>query len=516
MAAPNSLQTPLLEHVEAPTAELNVPAQEPAPADVDAEAACEQERDERAHAAMYARFTEPQKRLILALVSFAGLTQMFVTGSFITSIPAVAREFESTPALINLAVSASIITGAFGMLVFSTYSAWYGRRPIFLTMLPILILGSIGTAAAHSVPSLVAWRIVQAFGASGGFSVGAGVIADVFPLEQRGRATGIFFSFAFLGPALAPFVGGAVAHYASWRIMQLSIGAASLIALILFAIFFPETSQPHSRGIDKLRAEGHGSSERSPLLGDCTEDEDGQEKEKFKWVWLNPFGFLGLLRGPNVMAVVICATVILMAEHLLLNPLAYTLGARYGISNEGLIGLCFLPSGVGNIIGAPIAGRLSDIIIIRARAKRGTWVPEDRLRASVPGVAALVPISLLGFGLTIRFIPGTAGLVVCLVLLFIHGVGIDYSLTPMSAYLVDILHSQSAQITAASACVRQLIIGVATSAFIPAIERIGVWWTNAIVAGLIWCSLVLYLATIRFGDRMRAWVDVGYSTAANN
>ncbi|KZV62756.1 MFS general substrate transporter [Peniophora sp. CONT] len=512
MNVQRALQTPLLEHVEEPTTELNVPAQEPAPAVVDPEAARVQEQAERAHAAVYARFTEPQKRMILALVTFAGLTQMFVTSSFVTSIPAVAREFGSTPALINLAVSASIITTAFGMLVFSTYSAWYGRRPIFLTMLPILIIGSIGAAAARSVTTLVAWRVVQAFGASGGFAVGAGVIADVFPLEQRGRATGIFYSFAFLGPALAPFVGGAVAYYASWRIMQLSLGIASLIALILFAIFFPETSQPHSRGIDKLRAEGHDASERSPLLGERVENGE----EKFKWVWLNPFGFLNLLRSPNVLAVVFTSTFVLMAEHTLLNPLAYTLGARYGIENEGLIGLCFLPSGVGNILGAPLAGRLSDIIVVRARAKRGSWVPEDRLRASVLGVAVLVPVSLLAFGLTIKFLPGTAGLVVCLVLLFLHGVGVDYALTPMSAYLVDILHSQSAQVVAAASCVRQLIIGLAITGVLPAIEHIGVVWTNAIVAGLIWCSLVSYLATIRYGDRMRAWIDVGYSDASNN
>ena len=66
----------------------------------------------------------------------------------------------------------------------------------------------------------------------------------------------------------------------------------------------------------------------------------------------------------------------------------------------------------------------------------------------------------------------------------------DYALTPMSAYLVDILHSQSAQVTAAAACVRQLMVSIATAGFIPAIEHIGVLWANAIVAGLIWCSLV--------------------------
>ncbi|KZV62748.1 MFS general substrate transporter [Peniophora sp. CONT] len=195
---PSVLQTPLLEHVEEPTTEFNVPTQGPALADVDSEGARVQEQAERAHAAVYARFTEPQKRVILALVTFAGLTQMLVTSSFVTSIPAVAREFGSMPALINLAVSASIITTAFGMFVFSTYRAWYSRRPIFLAMLPILIVGSIAAAAARSVTTLVAWRIVRAFGASGGFVVGAGAIVDVFPLEQRGRAIGIFYSVRIL------------------------------------------------------------------------------------------------------------------------------------------------------------------------------------------------------------------------------------------------------------------------------------------------------------------------------
>ena len=110
MAASSTPQKPLLEHVEAPSAEVNAPTREPAPADEDLEGAREEEQAERAHAAVYARFSDRQKRVILALVSFAGLTQsarssvllrinahsptVFVSSSFITSIPAVAREVE--------------------------------------------------------------------------------------------------------------------------------------------------------------------------------------------------------------------------------------------------------------------------------------------------------------------------------------------------------------------------------------------------------------------------------------
>ena len=53
-------------------------------------------------------------------------------------------------------------------------------------------MGSIGVANSHSVPTLMFWRVVQAFGASSGMSIGAGVIGDIYRLEERGYAMGVF------------------------------------------------------------------------------------------------------------------------------------------------------------------------------------------------------------------------------------------------------------------------------------------------------------------------------------
>jgi len=54
------------------------------------------------------------------------------------------------------------------------------------------------------------------------------------------------------------------------------------------ALYFwlPETSQPNTLGIDKL-----------------LEGEENGEKG-WRWVWLNPFHDLALLRSPNILAVV--------------------------------------------------------------------------------------------------------------------------------------------------------------------------------------------------------------------
>lgn len=75
-----------------------------------------------------------------------------------------------------------------------------GRRFVYLRSFPCLCIGSIGVASSHSVPELLSWRVIQALGSSSAMSVGAAVVGDVYRLEERGTAMGIFMgvSIAFL------------------------------------------------------------------------------------------------------------------------------------------------------------------------------------------------------------------------------------------------------------------------------------------------------------------------------
>jgi len=124
-------------------------------------------------------------------------------------------------------------------------------------------------------------------------------------------------------------------------------------------------------------------------------------------------------------------------------------------------------------VGAPLSGWISDKIVIRYKKLRGYWFPEDRLRACL--FSFYLPITVLASGLITRYIPGTFGLVLNLVCFFINGIGVsafllaevicspwlindwllflpckcDIALTPCGAYVVDVLHSNSAEVTAA-------------------------------------------------------------------
>lgn len=96
--------------------------------------------------------------------------------------------------------------------------------------------------------------------------------------------------------------------------------------MLLIYLSFPETSHPGTLGIDKLIHR--------------------------RWInitLVNPLSSLWLLQSPNLFAGMIAQALVLLTDYVLLVPMAYTIGARYGITNEAIIGACFLPNGLGNL-----------------------------------------------------------------------------------------------------------------------------------------------------------------------
>jgi len=240
----------------------------------------------------------------------------------------------------------------------------------------------------------------------------------------------------------------------------------------------------------------------------------GKIHPKWRPVILNPAAQLLYLRSPNILAVGFVGYVVLLTDFSLLLSFAYTAGKRYGIENEAVLGLCFLPLGAGNAVGAPLSGWISDKIVIRYKKKRGFWYPEDRLRACL--FSFYLPVTVLAPSVITRYIPGRLGLALNLVCLFINGVGTDVALTPCGAYVVDILHSNSAEVTAAVNAFRSVILAVSTAMLLPMINSYGHIFTSSIISVLALVSFGIAYLTIIYGEYLRNLVDIGYSTADNN
>ncbi|KAL4075244.1 major facilitator superfamily domain-containing protein [Scleroderma yunnanense] len=443
---------------------------------------------------VYSRFRTSQKRVIVLLVSFAALVPSFVSGSFVPSIPQIAKDFQVSGAAVSLAVSLSVFASAIGGLVWSAYSSFYGRRPTYLWGMPLMAIGSFGTAISTDLPSLLFWRFVQALGCSGGMPIGAAVIGDIYQVEERGSAMGSFFGASLFGLAIAPLTGGIAAEYWTWRGFQMALGVWGLVQMSLMHLLLPETTHPNTRGIEQCK-------------------EKGSIK---RLVSVNPFGSLELLKSPNLLMVMMANTLALITDLVLLIPLSYTIGVRYNIKNDALIGACFLPNGLGNFVGAYIAGRLSDTMVKKWKKKRdGVWYPEDRLQGVYIGAFFLVPLSVGLVGLVATCIDSPIGLSICLMCLFTNGVGVDMVLTPIGSYAVDLMGSRGAEAIAAICALRSLLLAPLSALILPSVDVIGIAATNGIAALLAIIGYFCIWLTIRYGDRMRAYVNVGYAKTAD-
>src|SRR6187402_2697145 len=72
-------------------------------------------------------------------------------------------------------------------VVFGKLSDLYGRKPIMLAGIAIFIVGLLFGGLAWSMPSLIAFRVLQGAGAGAVQPVALTVVADLFPARERGK-----------------------------------------------------------------------------------------------------------------------------------------------------------------------------------------------------------------------------------------------------------------------------------------------------------------------------------------
>jgi MFS family permease len=92
-----------------------------------------------------------------------------------------------------------------------------GRVPVLLGSLLVFAVGSIITAAAYDLPSIVSGRLIQGIGGGGLVPPTLALVADLWPPERRGLPLGIVGAVQELGSVLGPLYGAVVLAVGSWR-----------------------------------------------------------------------------------------------------------------------------------------------------------------------------------------------------------------------------------------------------------------------------------------------------------
>ncbi|MFF3210958.1 MFS transporter [Streptomyces sp. NPDC002886] len=127
----------------------------------------------------------------------------------------------------------------------------FGRRRVFRCGLVVFALASLACALAPSLGLLVAARAVQGVGASMLSPVALAIVVNAMPdPRERARAIGIWASVFGLSMAAGPVIGGALIAAFGWRSVFWINAPVVAGALVLVAVFVPESRGQRARRLD--------------------------------------------------------------------------------------------------------------------------------------------------------------------------------------------------------------------------------------------------------------------------
>ncbi|KAH8601673.1 major facilitator superfamily domain-containing protein [Bisporella sp. PMI_857] len=162
--------------------------------------------------------------------------------------PILAAGFTDVALTYNVTTSrVALTTGLYmmGMGVGSVFASptaiLFGKRPVYLTGVILLIASSIWCASSPHYISLLMARIIQGISVSPVECLPSATIADIYFLHERAFRIGIYTLLLLGGKNLVPLVSAAVMESLSWRWVFWIVAITAGFCAILLFLFVPET-----------------------------------------------------------------------------------------------------------------------------------------------------------------------------------------------------------------------------------------------------------------------------------
>jgi len=186
--------------------------------------------------------------ILSTLLSFASLS----TDMYMPAMPAIAADLHADAGRVSLTVSTFLVGFSIGQLFWGPLSDRIGRRLPVAIGLMFFMAGSVGCAMSGSIGHMLAWRVVQAFGACSGPVLGRAMVRDLYARDQAARMLSTLMLIMGAAPLLGPLFGGEVLRFTSWRVLFWLLAVVALLTLGTLH-WLPETLPPERRSRESAR-----------------------------------------------------------------------------------------------------------------------------------------------------------------------------------------------------------------------------------------------------------------------
>ncbi|KAH7136729.1 major facilitator superfamily domain-containing protein [Dactylonectria estremocensis] len=441
----------------------------------------------------------PERRKWINIGALSLMTLLTPLGSsmFAPGVPDIMVEFKS--ANVNLAtflVSVYVLGFAFGPLIAAPLSEIYGRALIFNIGNVLFVIFTVATALSQNMGMMIAFRFLMGFVGSTPITNGSGTISDMFPIEQRGKAMAVWAMGPLLGPCIGPVAGGFMIQDVGWRWVFWVIAIAAGILTVVCYFVVTESYHPTllQWKTNRMKKET-GNKDLYSVL----DVKQISTKTKFEHAIVRPMKML--FTHPPVFAISLYIAVVYGVLYLMFSTFTFVFAQQYGFGT-GIIGLSYIPTGVGMLMGTVTFGIITDIIIKKKLATGEATTPEDRVPIwlTVPCGLTIV-VSLFWYGWAAE---SNTHWIVPMIGVAFFCFGLMGIMMCLQVYLIDVYVQYAASVIAAVTVLRSLLGALLPLAGLSMYNSLGLGWGNSILAFL---SLVLVPVPVIFrfyGAKIRA------------
>ncbi|KAJ5564756.1 hypothetical protein N7513_000998 [Penicillium frequentans] len=459
-------------------------------------------------------YSRNMKWLITFIVATAGILAPLGSSIFFPSLSQVSKDLNTTSTLTNLSISLYMLAMSICPLWWSSFSERLGRRTIYLTSLFLFVVFNILSAISDTIAMLIVMRMLMGGASASVQAVGAGSIADLWEVHERGHAMSIFYLGPLCGPLLAPIIGGLLAQRWGWRstLWFSAVLGGLILIFILFAL--PETLMVQTPLLPSV-AEDEVAPISRPLSRVSTQQ---VAKSTAQWLtflktnFIDPLKVVLYLRYIPVLLSVYYGSIAFGSLYVLSVSIEDTFGKPPYNFETVIIGCLYIPNSLGYFIASIFGGRWMDRIMHREAKKadrydekgRLVFHPEDRMRENAWLGAFLYPAALIWYGWTVEkgvFWPAP------MIANFFFGIGSMLIFSMVTTMLTEFMPKKSSSGVALNNFVRNIFSCVGSFITAPLISVMGNGWLFTILGGLGFVSAFVILFMKIYGPRWRLKMD---------
>ncbi|MDD4802540.1 MAG: MFS transporter [Syntrophomonas sp.] len=168
--------------------------------------------------------------------------------------PSIAHDMKVNMEQVQWVINAYLLIITSSLIFFGRLGDKIGSHKIYSYGFLIFTVGSLACALSHSLALLIAARTFQGLGASMMMATGIGIVSNIFPAGERGKALGLTGTVVALGNMMGPSLGGILLAKFQWPVIFMINVPIGLLGFYLGCKRLP--AQTHSAENDNYDLRG--------------------------------------------------------------------------------------------------------------------------------------------------------------------------------------------------------------------------------------------------------------------